>query len=515
MLATVACGLSGAPLAVAAGESATAPLSLREAITRALARNFTLRIEQQSVTAAEGELDAARAAYVPNLTGSAEFSRADSPGSAGATDRADNVSTSIGVSGLLETGATYRATANLSRTWAESTTTAGAFSTSDTARGTLGIIEISQPLLRDRAIDSTRLGISQSTLSARDAQLGALASAQSIVASVERGYFDLVAARETVRVREAALALAQTTLEDTRRRIEIGSLPDLEEKDAQAQVAASEADLISARQNQREAENALLQLIADNFTEARVAGVVPGDRLGSTVVALDFAASAARALANRPELTSAELAVEQRELALRFQRNQRLPEVNLVGSVGLTGADDASAGVTSQWSSGDYPYYTAGVTVSLPWSDRRTRGKTKSAAAQLEQAKLAVEQLRESILVALDSAVESVRSSYERIKATTAAREFAEAALAAEERKFASGKSTSFTVLQKQRDVTSARADEIVALADYNKALATLRLREGTTLDAWQIQFRTPDAGTVRSATSQPAGSVSGVPTSP
>ncbi|NDB76090.1 MAG: hypothetical protein EB141_10670, partial [Verrucomicrobia bacterium] len=61
-----------------------------------------------------------------------------------------------------------------------------------------------------------------------------------------------------------------------------------------------------------------------------------------------------------------------------------------------------------------------------------------------------------------------------------------------EEKKLANGKSTSFFVLQLQRDLTAARSAEIRALADYNKALAALSKSEGTTLDkaSLGLQFK-------------------------
>ena len=58
-----------------------------------------------------------------------------------------------------------------------------------------------------------------------------------------------------------------------------------------------------------------------------------------------------------------------------------------------------------------------------------------------------------------------------------------EAALEAEEKKFANGKSTGFFVLQLQRDLTASRSSELRALADYNNTLADLWLSEGATLE--------------------------------
>lgn len=75
------------------------------------------------------------------------------------------------------------------------------------------------------------------------------------------------------------------------------------------------------------------------------------------------------------------------------------------------------------------------------------------------------------------------RTNFERVDTTRQARVFAESALEAEQSKLENGRSTSFFVLQLQRDLTAARSAEIQALADYNKALAQLALREGTVFE--------------------------------
>ena len=89
----------------------------------------------------------------------------------------------------------------------------------------------------------------------------------------------------------------------------------------------------------------------------------------------------------------------------------------------------------------------------------------------------------------IDEAVNAVRTTREQVQSTAAARRFAEEALSAEQKKLDSGKSTSFVVLQLQRDLTSASSQEIRALADYNKAQAELSRAEGTTLERRRINL--------------------------
>ena len=86
-------------------------------------------------------------------------------------------------------------------------------------------------------------------------------------------------------------------------------------------------------------------------------------------------------------------------------------------------------------------------------------------------------------MLQIEDAVDLAQTNFERVGTTREARLFAAAALDAEQTKLENGKSTSFFVLQLQRDLTSARSAEIQALADYNKALAQLALSEGSVFE--------------------------------
>jgi outer membrane protein len=92
-------------------------------------------------------------------------------------------------------------------------------------------------------------------------------------------------------------------------------------------------------------------------------------------------------------------------------------------------------------------------------------------------------------MVSIDNAIKLAQSNYERIEATRKASEYAEAALAAEQKKLENGKSTSFFVLQLQRNLTAARSDEINALVQYKRSLAQLAQAEGSTLERRKIDL--------------------------
>jgi HAE1 family hydrophobic/amphiphilic exporter-1 len=92
-------------------------------------------------------------------------------------------------------------------------------------------------------------------------------------------------------------------------------------------------------------------------------------------------------------------------------------------------------------------------------------------------------------MTTIDNDIQQAQSSYQQVAATRAAREYAAAALDAEQKKLESGKSTTYTVLQMQRDLTTARGNEIQALDNYNKALSQLSLDEGSTLQRLSINI--------------------------
>ncbi|MFT5470687.1 MAG: outer membrane protein TolC [Verrucomicrobiales bacterium] len=98
-------------------------------------------------------------------------------------------------------------------------------------------------------------------------------------------------------------------------------------------------------------------------------------------------------------------------------------------------------------------------------------------------------EMQQRVMADVLNALNSVESSAERVRATVEARKFAEVALGAEETKRLNGKSTNFIVLQLQADLTQARLNEILAIVDYNRALATLALREASTLERHSISL--------------------------
>jgi outer membrane protein len=190
-----------------------------------------------------------------------------------------------------------------------------------------------------------------------------------------------------------------------------------------------------------------------------------------------------RALTARPDYNQLKEELEKQNLLLKFNYNQLFPSLDLTGSIGRSGLSDHTGGGLEQIRDRDFPNWSAGAVVTIPLMRTTERNNYRRNKAEQKRALLQLKQLEEAIVYEIDDAVTKARSDFQQITATRQAREFAEAALQAEQTKLENGRSTSFVVLELQNKLTQARSAEIDALSGYKKSLSNLHFKEGTTLE--------------------------------
>lgn len=481
----------GAAPGVSAQTNAVRSVSLRDAIQMAIEHNFDVQIQRVGPEIARFNLESAYAYYVPAFQASAFHRSSTSEG--GVNPQTGQVfpatissgeTLSLGLTGASPWGMTY----NIGSAAGFSPTLQHHSDPTDFFDGSLGA-SISQPLLRGLTIDAERETI---LLSRKDLQISHAALANQLmqtISQVEQAYFDLSFARENIKVQEKALEFAEQHLSENRKRVEVGVLTPLDVKQAEAEVATDRASLLEAHQTYNTQQNTLKNLLTDNFSNWRTVEFVPQEPLLAVPERFDVMESWQRGLSGRPDLQQARLDLERRDIHLRFLRNQILPQLDLVGSAGYSGRDKTLGGVFEDELRARNPGYSVGAVFSVPLSTRGPRNRYNATKAEKEQSILRYKQLEQSVMVQIDNAIKEAQTSLQRVEATRKAREFREADLDAEQKKLEAGKSTSFFVLQKQRDLTIARSEEIRALADYNKALSQLSFSQGATLEHYHISL--------------------------
>ena len=467
-------------------------LSLDDCIQSALEKNLDMRIARYNPPQSLADLQAAYAGYNPNFSLSGAHSFSKSGGGFDSTlgiptfaTTADQNTFSSGLNGLAPWGLNYTLLGNLQESYGN----AGPNAPFDNATGSAGI-RLNQPLLKNFWIDQTRFNIKVAKNRVKYTELGFQQTIMNLVTSVEQSYYDLIYARENVLVQQKAVELATQLMIENKKRVEVGALAPLDQKQAEAQAASSRATLIAAQGALVMQQNAMKQLITDDFTAMEPVELQPTAPLTAPVRVFDRQISWSKGLSERPDLRQAKLDVERQGITLKYTYNQLFPELDATGGYGLgaSGTDvgdlrDAMNGIVR----GNRPTHSYGALLTFPVGNTGARANYRKSKLAMEQYVLTLKKLEQTIIITIDNDITQAKSSYQQVAATRAAREYAADALAAEQKKLENGKSTTYTVLQMQRDLTTARGNEIQALAAYNKALAQLSLDEGTTLERLSI----------------------------
>ena len=161
-----------------------------------------------------------------------------------------------------------------------------------------------------------------------------------ILSNVHQLYFNLIFTVEDLKVKQGSLKLAQDQLEITRTKVEVGTLAPIEIAQAEAAVARREAEIISAESAVKAAQDQLMKAISSktDYDSWRIT-IEPTAALTFEPKAYDLEECFQTAMKNRPELAQAELSINNKKLNVNFTKNQKLPQVDLTGSLSFDGLD--------------------------------------------------------------------------------------------------------------------------------------------------------------------------------
>lgn len=516
------------------------PLSLRDALSLALENNKDIEVARENVRIAEFDLLGARGVYDPRITTTAFYERAENPissflsgGQGGSTIESHYTGSARleGQSPVL--GGNYRV-----EFLSDRLTTNNQFFALNPQFPTSLTFNYTQPLWRGLRIDNNRrqIQIARKNLSLTDAQFRQRAI--DTITNVQRAYWDLAFALRSLQVQRDAVGVARTQLEHNRRLVEQGQLAPIDIVASEAQISTYERNVFSALEEVSRAENNLKNLIAENKdAEIWVESLVPTDPVDLAIPAVSLPDAMKTAMENRPELQQSNVLREINEIDQGYFRDQTKPAIDLVGTYGVTGlaGSVSSAGVNpftasnllvrqrvdelsaiagldplpvapqqtispellggfgqslSNLAANRYGTFRLGVQLSLPLRNRRAEAQLGRALVEGERIGTQREQLEQTIQVEVRNALQAMRSAESRLRAAVATREANEQQFASEQRKLDAGQSTVFLVLERQTALTEARALELRAQTDLNKAIADLQRATGNALSVNSIVVR-------------------------
>ena len=207
----------------------------------------------------------------------------------------------------------------------------------------------------------------------------------------------------------------------------------------------------------------------------------------------DAASSVSLAMNYRPELAQARLGLANAELGTRRARNDLLPRVDLVASVGGGADGDHGSEAWNMFEAGRDESYGIGIEVETALYRRAEKARLLRSELQQTQGERQIADTEQAIETAVRQAVVELRRNWDRLASTREAVAARTSELETAQSRYASGRSTNLDVLLVQRDLISAQIDEVAARVGCAQALTGLYAAEGTLLERRGIVVETEE----------------------
>jgi outer membrane protein len=550
-------------------------LSLEDAISLGLENNLSIAVERYvpwldeatlllSKSGANGRIQ-----FDPNVTSTLSIEQTTTPINnpifAGVTTAItspvgleDHVTTAnFGYTQGFWTGTQAQVTFNNSRT----STNFGGFDLFNPYEQSTLTVELTQPLLNGFGrIPNTRYIIEAKNT----VKVGESLFAQQVITTVTQvatDYWELVFARENVKVEQVAVAADQQLYDNNKKQLEIGTMAPLDVITAQSQLATDQQALVQAQTTQLLDETTLLVAItkdplSDTLNGLEIIPTTPIFNPNIENISLNDAVK--EAWQKRPELQQAELNLKNAGVEVKATRNLLLPQLNLFGEYqasglggvinpatptgafaadlaepiflpgdvlpdgtvpagtlpsGFPGVPITAAGTPihkglsddlNSMIRGKYPTLEVGVNLTLPIRNRAAQAN--NATAQLNEREQEVQylQTQNTIVLNVRQALITLVQDRAAITAAEEARVFAQQSYDDEVKKLQLGTSTAFTVIQKQQLLTAAEGTELRDRINLIEAELNFNQAMGRTLDVHNITVADALRGTPSSVPNIP-----------
>ncbi|CAN5410513.1 TolC family protein [soil metagenome] len=489
-------------LAVPGGRAGeTIDLNLQKAVRLALAKSFRIKVSEYDPKIAKAHQLSASGKFDPTLEASASYGRTDNelrslsssltdpvvqPGLPPLDDlyaRTTTTQYETSVSGLTPWGLSY--SIGPSVTIDDNNQRDPNFTRYNSFFG----LSLTQPLLKGFGTD---VNLAQIRIARADRAISLWQMKQEIINVITEtifAYSELYFAIGNLDVEKRSRDLAAQLAADNVKRADIGVMTKLDVLQAQSDLATREGRVLVAERAVDDNENFLKQLVTDEISGILTTHleIVP-PTLADTPEP-DRKRDFARAFDLRPDYRQALLDIQKRNINVVFTRNEALPQLDLTGSLGLNGIDTKFSSSYERLEGNGNHNFTGniGATFSLPVPNRTAVGNLEAAKLETVRALVDLKRLEQQIYVDADNAYGQIDTTRKRVEATGVARRFAAETLKAAQVRLENGRSTTFEVLQFQRDLAQAEADELRAQADYIKAVAQYARLIGATLERNRI----------------------------
>jgi outer membrane protein TolC len=189
------------------------------------------------------------------------------------------------------------------------------------------------------------------------------------------------------------------------------------------------------------------------------------------------------AFQNRVDYATAIQQSEIEDIRLKYFRNQLLPRIDFIGTLGINGLNTMSTGGSiNDAVNGQGPVWSIGIQGTIPFGNVAARANLASSHLLKEEAVWKLKQVELSINTDVDTAISAVRTDEQRVTSSRQARELAEQVVRMQNGRLEEGQASTLDVLDNRRRLYDAQSAVLEAIDDLNKSIVQLYIATGTLL---------------------------------
>jgi outer membrane protein len=362
------------------------------------------------------------------------------------------------------------------------------------------------------------------------------------VTNTINAYWELVYARENVKVEQQAVTVSSKLYGDNKKQLEIGTMAPLDVTRAESELATDRQNLIVAQTTQLQDEQILKNAISKDPLSPTLLNVeiIPTDHPNppEAVEAATFEDAVKEAFVKRPDLLQQDLNVKNAVINSQATHQALLPTATLTAeyqSQGLAGNSPIVTGTSttagsalvgangqpitvldmngvpvevfepntaevtnglshqgfgnaqSQIFHNQFPNYLVGVNLQLPIRNRAAQATNQRAVLLQRQLETQMQQLKNAAVLDVRNAYILLTQDRAQVQAASKARELQQQTFNAEQKRYQLGASTVYNVILTQRDLITAQGTELRALANLVEAKANYERAVGRTLEVNRV----------------------------
>lgn len=354
-------------------------------------------------------------------------------------------------------------------------------------------IKIDQPLLRGFGSRVNTSNIYIARINSERSMYNLEQQANNLVSEVTRAFWNLVYARQTLAVHEISIEQADSLLAYNRKGFELGVMTESDVLEAQSALASRRQEALNQQNTIDLYEDQLRRLLNITSQEDWDIRIVPTDLPRISTIDTNPEHALELAFSGRPDYRLMQKDTEQYEISTMVAKNALLPNLNLSARYRLNSSGETIGENYRELGDTDAFGWTLGLVFNYPIGNRYAKTDYEKRQIDVKRSQLRLEYLESQIRTDIRTAIRNLATAREQIDAAGLTVEVNELKLKIEEERFRNHLSSSYYVLQFQRDLANSRNLYNRALIDYVLAAADYQLARGTLLGDYGISIITDD----------------------